>query len=593
MPEWKPWLVNRSKQAVRPREVRHELVESGVVTAYVILWETDRGRVLFFERLRDDESTVDETSFVRELGRDLLGPEPWDDVVLLNPFPVLIDSLAHETSVGPHLHVRPARFTTAGDGKVWLASGSRQLAGPIGRTLQTDLPIWVKGSNTVVTARAALAQPGQTVTVPDESKWPRSEARLLRAIDAGLPESHPYGWAALAFEHNITLNAVRAGHARLPDRGDGWFLAARPAPPQPPERLSRLLEGLTLPAERGEPVGREAISLESAAGDMDRDDPRLDPYQQAAEFLRNLMVRNRSAEIVAGRTPTAALDRVRAAQPLPVTAVWAGPVVETWLRSLTPVPLPLRLHRIATLLRHTHVDEVSEAYRDKDGRYVLVTADDPPRMIAEWQRDPAVAATWTGETVLAMDRPDGPLLALTPEAGRTRADMVPGSLVDGGPLRFTGERVMRMLLPLALDPATTEFTNRSLVLELLVEHPGMRLQAALTPPGNAVRLGWDDVRAFAAEDVAHVRRLLAGDPPPYQYFGIVNTIISRDPYQVVRRTVTVDGHEVDERVHPDGSGTSTTLLWEVMYGRHDDEYRRLSPAEASHYAGLRRASRRG
>ncbi|MCO8272863.1 hypothetical protein M1L60_19905 [Actinoplanes sp. TRM 88003] len=77
-----------------------------------------------------------------------------------------------------------------------------------------------------------------------------------------------------------------------------------------------------------------------------------------------------------------------------VRAAWGGPAVEVWLRSLTPV-----CDRPAALQRLAGAGEIHEAYRDRDGRHVVVLPG--PEMRAEWPRDPAVAATWTDQTVLA------------------------------------------------------------------------------------------------------------------------------------------------------------------------------------------------
>ena len=59
-----------------------------------------------------------------------------------------------------------------------------------------------------------------------------------------------------------------------------------------------------------------------------------------------------------------------------VRAAWGGPVVETWLTTLTPVH-----DRPTTLLELAGAAEIREAYRDRAGHYVLVLSGE--RMSAE------------------------------------------------------------------------------------------------------------------------------------------------------------------------------------------------------------------
>ncbi len=621
----KPWLIRRRPSGGRrPREVVHDLVDvtvDGVIrTVHVIVWETGRGPVLYFVEL-DGDHAGNGDRLVWQLCDRFLDRDRWADAHLLDPCPVFLDFLADEDDVGPHTHVHPVRFVPdPDDGRPRLQRGRRHLAGQIGRTLGADVPIWVHGTATVATARAALADPGRTVSLPDASNWYWHQDRLALALQAGLPQAYPLGWAALAADGARTLTRLLAGHARLPDRGRGWYLAARPRSPQPPEPLRGLLAAAAVPTEHGEAVAQEVMGLQAAAGAMDRDDPRIQVYLSAADKLSHLMFRERVGEIVARGPRSSHLDRARAARRITATATWAGPVVQTWLRTLTPVPdLPavLRQHRIAALLKYSRLGEepdpppwsqarpgeVCAAYLDRTGRYVLVLADadgpDPtPWMCAEWHRGPAAAATWTDDTVLAADRPfrgapASPVLALTPEGdGAVRADPFPASLVEGGPVRFefgdhgdhrdAVEHVMRLLLPLALEPDAAAFATQPFVFGTLVDHPGMTLWPALTAPGDALRLRWGAVRAAAEADVAHVRRLLApGAPPVYRYFAILETASTPldQLQQVVRQTGTPHGYATEEHIGPDGNWTRSDILAEINRGKSYDEDRLLRPEQ--------------
>ncbi len=619
-----PWLVRRHFGLRRPREVVHDLVDvtvDGVTrTAYVIVWETTRGPVLYFVEV-DGRSGADEDELVWHLCDRFLDRDRWADALLIDPSTVYLDALLDEHDVGPHTFVHPVHFVPhPDDGRPRLQRGAKYPAGRIGRALERDVPIWTSRTNRMATARAALAAPGRTVALPDDSNWHWRQARLLQALQAGLPESYPLAWAALAADGARELNKIVAGHARLPDRGRGWYLAARPRPPEPPEPLRGLLAGAAVPRDQGEAAALEAMGLTAAAGAMDRDDPRIEVYTAAADQLSYLMFQDRVGEIAAGAPRSSHVDRARAARRITATATWAGPVVQTWLRTLTPVPdLPtvLRQHRIAAMLKYSRLGEdpdpspwsrarpgeVREAYQDRTGRYVLVLVDtdgpDPtPWMCAEWHRDPAVAATWTDDTVLAADRPvpgapAGPLLALTPEGdGAVRVDPFPASLVEGGPLAFEfGDdsehrdavmHVMRLLLPLALRPESAAFARREFVFGTLVEHPGMTLWRALTAPGDALRLRWDTIRAAAEADVAHVRRLLApGAPPLHRYFAILSSATAPldQLWQVVRQSTTPDGYALDEHIGPDGAWTRSDILQRINRGKSYDEDRPLRPEE--------------
>ncbi|RZU53603.1 hypothetical protein EV385_5534 [Krasilnikovia cinnamomea] len=609
MPDaWKqPWLIRRRPDHVpRPHEVMRDLVDvavDGVTrTAFVILWETAHGPVLYFAAL-DECPRVSWDDFVWQLCDRLLDRDRWVQALLIEPHPVAVNDLE---AAGPQVSVHPVRFTAPSEaGRPRLERGGIQPAEQVGSALGADLPVWFGGTETIATARAALAEPGRTLTVADDSKWARFEALLLLAGEQGMPESYPLAWAALAEERAERLEHMRARRARVPDGGSGWYLVARPPLPEPREWLRRLLADVAVPAERGERAAAEVVGLRAAAGAMDRDDPRIEVYTGAAERLSYLMFQDRVAEIVARAPQPAHFDRVRAAGSVPAVATWAGPVVQTWLRTLAPLPdLPavLRLHRIADLLKFTRPGEVCAAYQDRTGRYVLVLTDahgsGPPWMCAEWPRDPAVAAAWTDDSVLAADRPvpdapAGPLLVLTPEdGGAVRADPFPTSLVDGGPCRFEfGDHsdhrnavghLMGVLLTLALEPEVAAFATRAFVFGTLVEHPGMTLWPALTAPGDALRLRWDAARAAAAADVAHVRRLLApGAPPLYRYFAVLasTTTPLDDLSQVVRQSATPDGHSIDEHVAADGGWVRSDILTDIDRGRSNHESRLLRAHE--------------
>ena len=180
-----------------------------------------------------------------------------------------------------------------------------------------------------------------------------------------------------------------------------------------------------------------------------------------------------------------------------------------------------------------------------------------------------------------------------------RADPVPASPTDGGPLRFAfGDvgNLVRLLLPLALEPADLHFATTPFVVDTLADHPEMTLWPLLAAPGNRLRLRWDTVRAAAVADVARVRRLLApGQPTLHRYYAILDSAAAPldRPRQVVRRSGHPTGHPVDEHLGPDGGWRRSHLLDDIHRGRTDGEERLLRPEEVDRCIAAVRARWRG
>jgi hypothetical protein len=108
--------------------------------------------------------------------------------------------------------------------------GTSDVASVIG----APVPVWIDGICTKDAVSRALAY-NSTFTVPDHvTDWPPARDQVQAALDADMPSRFPAGFAALAAQARATYEEVLALHTRQRDQGDGWYLVARPAPPELP-----------------------------------------------------------------------------------------------------------------------------------------------------------------------------------------------------------------------------------------------------------------------------------------------------------------------------------------------------------------------
>jgi hypothetical protein len=167
-------------------------------------------------------------------------------------------------------------------------------------------------------------------------------------------------------------------------------------------------------------IAKELTELRAIEAELNIADPRANPYGQAITLL-SWQLHQAAKE---NGTTTRSRQYVPVADDDPITyrAPWQGPVVDAWVKNLTSVEnldAILCLHRVRNgLLADDETDIVRQAYRDEQGRYVLVVEYSNGNLygIAEWPKSLDVVSTWTDKTVLAADDTGGPvtLLALTP-----------------------------------------------------------------------------------------------------------------------------------------------------------------------------------
>lgn len=269
--------------------------------------------------------------------------------------------------------------------------------------LGVAFPVWINGTLTAQTV-ARLEAYGQTLTVPDTTTdWPQVQDRLGLAVRCELPQRSPAAWSVLAVDAAARLGQIREAHARVPNVGKGWHLAARPAVPAPPIALEQQITAAAL-AEDLDQVRAELSALRAIEADLDVEDPEGPVYEEAVSLLTAQL----HAAAKEQGTVRANRDYVPVADDglVVYSGDWSGPVVDAWKATLTPLDhdertAALRLRRVRRLLGDMPVETIREFYRDQDGRYAVVTKSGPNVYVwAEWPVSLDVVSTWTDTTVL-------------------------------------------------------------------------------------------------------------------------------------------------------------------------------------------------
>jgi hypothetical protein len=571
------WLFQIKVAAQPPAELRRGLVALGPrrrpVTYYTVVWDTPRGHLIYLMPLGEWQHP----DRVAHRAAALIEPRWWPDAVVVMPFPqslalgleephVYIYRLTTEPTPDPSSTARPrvtrpAPIPASRAGGSALAGLRRWFAGltedprdhsggggvapdsgataaapraewvtslsmdEIARPLGAPLPLWIDGTLTEQHVNRTFAY-GGTITVPDETTgWPQVQRRVERALEIELSQHHPAAWAVLAVDARKRLEQIRADHAALPDTTAGWQLMARPAAPQ----LSLTLENRLTTAELVEDprqVADELTALRAAVADLNVDDPRADVYTEAITLLTlqlsHQLTEQRKAPANTAVMPAAEIDAVLDQTTVPFFAPWHGPVIEEWRSTLTPVPdlaAALRRRRLVDLLpgeRLLDADAVEAIYRDVDGRYIVVPAeDDGDRYFqAEWPVSLDAVSTWNDQTVIAADQTHEAtaLLALTPtNDGGMRVDPVPvpdrtgyrhafAYGYDGGTPAGTYTALIRCALPdqhhlvqlhdfrRVVDPADPPL-------------PSSELWDALVDTRGPLRLPWQKIQRWARADL--------------------------------------------------------------------------------------------
>lgn len=529
---------------------------------FVIVWDSDAGHVVYLQPL--GETGGAHKDWLAVYAADLLEPRWWGEAVIVMPVeeglafhPELRDepicylyrlrteaadsdgrvaggqaAAGRRGARGLGRSARRVRGSDAGRlSRRWVGLAEREeefLAvpraewvthvdlGDIARVVGRPVPAWLADTTSPGNAQRGLVFGDRTFTTEDTvTEWPLVQQLVAEAVDVGLAQDYPAGFAALAVDAADELGRIKLAHDNTTDTGTGWYLVCRPALPAPPIDLEQRILGARRVVDV-ELVRSELRELIEVEGELDIDDPRGEVYAKAVEALTAQLrdTARESAEhagVAVGGVVPVADERVAR-----FSAPWSGPVIDAWRATLTEVAdlkTALRLRRVRSVLADDVVDQVHAAFRDPAGRHVLVLtrAGDQEWFVAEWPVELSATASWTDKTMIAGDsrRTVTALLALTSaEDGGMRVDPVPlppRSARDGFAYGYGGgtpATTYRAILRCALGddrPGTDSILRRSMDRDpegRLIS----RLRHAIHTTDGPLRLPWDTVKGWAVAD---------------------------------------------------------------------------------------------
>lgn len=389
----------------------------------------------------------------------------------------------------------------------------------IARVVGRPIPAWISETTSVANAERALAFGDRTFTtaVDTVTGWPRVQEVLGRAVEIGLPEAYPAGFAALAVDAAAELDRIRHAHSNTPEVGVGWYLVCRPARPAPPIELEQRIVGARYVTDL-ELVGKELSELRAVEGELDIDDPRGEVYATTIEALAGQLheTARQAAKQAGTRRDSDTYVPLADDELQRFSAPWAGPVVDAWRKTLVEVDdldAVLRLRRVRRVLRDDPVEQVQAAYRDPAGRYVLMVtrSHGADWFVAEWPTTLAATSSWTEATMLAGDGHTTVtvLLALTStHDGGMRVDPVPlpphcdrdafAYGYGGGTPATTYSALLRVALG---DEVTIDAALRRSLDRGPDRQSASQLRRAIETTDGPLRLSWPQVKLWARADV--------------------------------------------------------------------------------------------
>ncbi|WP_431879050.1 hypothetical protein [Amycolatopsis sacchari] len=509
-------------------------LQRGVVTVrrrrqqmFVIVWDTEHGHVIYLQPLGDTGG--EHKDWMAHAGAELIEPRWWSSAVIVMPVDEVLgpdplrpfayvyritvrDDVAETDAEAPLGGVRrwfrrtPPLSSQSSSPPRARWEGQLDLA-DLAKVVGHPIPAWLSGTTTVDNARQSLAYDRTFTTRDTVTEWPATQARLERAIEIGLPRDYPAGFAALAADAGDGLRVLREAHEQKTNQGEGWYLVCRPAKPAPPLELEQLITTAS-PVEDLDLVAAELTELRRVERDLTVDDPRGEVYAETIRVLTQ-QLRRHEREAKDHRYLAVLNDDFTIH-----SAPWEGPVVEAWRKHLTPTDPgeALRLRRVQRLVDNGYEEMVREAYRDPDGRYVLVIRLDNGEIYsrAEWPLGLETVATWTDETVLAADDRNTvvTLLALTPTAdGTLRTDPVPMAPwggreafaygYGGGTPGTTFGAILRCALG---EEADIHRVSRHAVERGIDGDGASQLWKAIVTTTGPLRLSWPQVQLWARAD---------------------------------------------------------------------------------------------
>jgi hypothetical protein len=482
------------------------------VELYAIVWDTANGHLVYLTPVYDENGNGGaHPDTIAQAAQSLVRPAFWPDTLIVQPIAGGIGSSLSADPVSMNLH----RLDTAPCGDVadvaagWLRRRrARTVEQPgqarvrfnglvepseVAAVIGTPVPIWIDGTCTAAAVKRAQAY-NSTFTVPDTvTDWPAARDQVLAALDARMPDTSPAGFAALAADARDTFEQVRALHERQRDEGDGWYLAARPAPPDMPFAAEVAISG----AERASNVDALALELtrlREVEANMSTDAPEGDAYETAVKVLTWQLRKDQ---------PSALTGRIEI-----YGDTYGGPVIDQWRQTLEPADeTVLGTRRVRRLLRTWDRENLLEVLRGPGDMHVAVLKNEHGDIYfhAEWPYD--LPQAWNERTIIAADHDSaGAVFALTPTStGQMRVDPLPlepgtgpsfGYGYDGG----SPYTLYQALIRCAFSAPEAPFTLHDVQAGTPPAKISSELWQAIATTQGPLRLPWPTVLQWARAD---------------------------------------------------------------------------------------------
>lgn len=513
------WL-HRVAPATEPAPVVFSGVvehKSGFATValHAIVWDTPHGHVVYLTPIYGESGTGGgHADSIAGAAVNLVRPAFWQQVLIVQPITGPLGSSLIVPTV--HLNLHQLQFgeqdTAGGGAGGWfrrrLAAAVEPDAGfrpgfagmvaadQVASVIGAPIPLWIEGTCTAAAVLRSQAY-NSTFTVPDEvTDWPVARDQVQAALDTGMPGRFPVGFAALAAQAGETYQEVLSLHARQPDTGDGWYLVARPAPPELPFSAEVAITSAQ-PSDDLDAVSLELTRLRETEANLGADAPEGDAYETAIGLLTQQLRRQQPATAT-GRTEV-------------YGDTYSGPVIEQWRQTLTEVPAAeLENRRVQRLLDGFSPDNIVEVLRGAGDMYVAVldTGHGDTLFRAEWPYD--LPHGWTDRTIIAAD-PDssGAVFALTPTAsGQMTVDPLPlepgtGASFGYGYRGGSPYTLYQALIRAALDAPEAPFTLLDVDPDAHdTKNTSSQLWRAIAATQGPLRLPWPTVIEWAKADRA-------------------------------------------------------------------------------------------
>jgi hypothetical protein len=512
------WL-HRAAPATEPAPVLFQGVipldfSFSQVEVYAIVWDTPNGHLIYLTPVYGQDGNggahPDEIAMA---AASLVRPAFWPQALIVQPITGDIGRSLSVDSVYLNLHrLDTARPVTAAEqaggwlrrrrtripeqpGQVRVQFNGIVEPSEVAAVIGMPVPVWIEGTCTADAVKRAQAY-NSTFTVPDTvTDWPPARDQVLAALDTRMADTFPAGFAALAAHARDTFEDVRALHDHQPDEGDGWYLAARPAPPDLPFAaelaISTAQTGSDLDA-----VALELTQLRDVEANLSTDAPEGDAYETAVGLL-TWQLRQNQPSAVTGRFEI-------------YGDTYGGPVVDQWRQTLQSVDgTALSTRRVRRLLGTWDRENLLEVLRDPGGMHVAVLKNDNGDLYfhAEWPYDPPQG--WNERTIIAADRDSaGAVFALTPTAaGHMKVDPLPlepgtgpsfGYGYDGG----SPYTLYQALIRCAFGTPEAPFTLNEVEAGAGPAEVKGALWQAITTTKGPLRLPWPTVLQWARADAA-------------------------------------------------------------------------------------------